>query len=101
MKTNSNLYTPGPWYAVEYAGHVSIQSTDFYENTDILDMDSNDSVEANAKLICAAPELLSVLQKIVEMNRQQAIDQYGEADKAESWACVTIARSAINKALLT
>jgi hypothetical protein len=35
------------------------------------------------------------LEKIIEMNRQHAEDQYGDANKAESWSCVIVAREAI------
>jgi len=38
---------------------------------------------------------LAALEKIVSMNRQTASDQYGDADKAESWACVSVARAAL------
>lgn len=38
------------------------------------------------------------LQKIVDMNRQTAQDQYGDAEKAEGWACVTVSRAAIAEA---
>lgn len=34
-------------------------------------------------------------QKIIDMNRQQALDQYGNAEKAEQWACVVVAREGI------
>lgn len=39
--------------------------------------------------------LRGALTKIIEMNRQHAQDQYGDANKAESWACVTVAREAL------
>jgi hypothetical protein len=35
------------------------------------------------------------LLKIIEMNRQHARDQYGDADRAESWSCVRVAREAL------
>ena len=35
------------------------------------------------------------LLKIIEMNRQHAEDQYGDPDKAESWACIRVAREAM------
>src|SRR5690349_15791992 len=35
------------------------------------------------------------LEKIIEMNRQNAEDQYGDAEKAESWSCVTVAREGL------
>lgn len=39
--------------------------------------------------------LRGALHKIIEMNRQQAIDQYGNADIAEQWGCVVVARRAL------
>lgn len=41
-------------------------------------------------------KLENALLKIIEMNRQTAIDQYGDADKAESWSCIVVARKALN-----
>jgi hypothetical protein len=35
------------------------------------------------------------LTKIIDMNRQHAHDQYGDANKAESWACIKAAREAL------
>jgi cell division protein FtsB len=39
------------------------------------------------------------LAQIIEMNRQHAEDQYGDADKAEGWSCIIVARAALAKAL--
>lgn len=50
-------------------------------------------------LAAAAPDLLAALEHIVEMNRMTARDQYGDAEKAESWSCVQVARAAIEKAM--
>jgi hypothetical protein len=36
------------------------------------------------------------LNKIIQMNRQQGEDQYGNPDKAEKWGCVVVAREALN-----
>ena len=38
------------------------------------------------------------LVQIIEINRQHAEDQYGDANKAESWGCVTIARQGLKGA---
>ena len=38
------------------------------------------------------------LVQIIEMNRQHAEDQYGDADKAESWSCVVVARQGLKGA---
>lgn len=43
-------------------------------------------------------EMLSALEKIIEMNRATAREQFGDSEQAERWACVTIARAAIAKA---
>lgn len=43
-------------------------------------------------------ELLESLEKIIEMNRATAREQFGDSEQAERWACVTIARTAIAKA---
>lgn len=39
----------------------------------------------------------SALLKVIEMNRQQAEEQYGDADKAEGWACVRVCREALQE----
>jgi len=38
------------------------------------------------------------LVHIIEMNRQHAEDQYGDANKAETWGCVTVARQGLKGA---
>lgn len=35
------------------------------------------------------------LLKIIEMNRQYAEDRYGDANKAESWPCIVVARAVL------
>lgn len=40
-------------------------------------------------------KLREALEKIIEMNRQHAEDQYGDANKAESWACIVVSRAAL------
>lgn len=59
----------------------------------------DEEIEANAHLIAAAPDLLNALINIEKWNVQQAIDQYGDANKANTWFCVVEARKAIHKAL--
>lgn len=64
MKTK---HTPGPWFAVDYSGTICIQDGHMYDDRDLLCYDpvfsdndplSKEEVDANAKLIVAAPELL-------------------------------------------
>jgi hypothetical protein len=42
--------------------------------------------------------LSNALEKIIEMNRQYAHDKYGDAERAETMACVTVAREALREA---
>ena len=39
--------------------------------------------------------LVAAAEKVIEMNRQHAADQYGDADKAESWGCVVVLRESL------
>jgi hypothetical protein len=43
-------------------------------------------------------DLLEALNKICDMNYQQAKDQYGDRSKAKTWGCVKVAEAAIKKA---
>lgn len=57
----------------------------------------------NARLIQSWHEaqvraLRQAAEKVIEMNRQHANDAYGDADKAENWACVVVLRKALNAA---
>ena len=54
--------------------------------------------EYDTKLVAAEQRnatLIHALLKIIQMNRQHAEDQYGDAEKAESWSCITVARDAL------
>jgi len=94
--------TKNNWHAIEFAGTIILKDSPFYEGKNILDYDDvgKEVADVNAKLAISASKLLSALEKIVEMNRQHADDEYGDPEKAESWSCVKVAREAINKALL-
>ncbi len=64
--------TRGEWHAVEYAGVISIQDSEFYEDSDkcnLLDYDyvGFEQAEANAKLIACAPELLYALKEAIRL----------------------------------
>lgn len=93
--------TKKDWHAIEFAGIIILKDEEFYEGKNILDYDDvgKEVADANAKLAISAPILLKALEKIVEMNHQHAEDEYGDKTKADNWACVRIAKEAINKAL--
>jgi hypothetical protein len=59
-------HTPGPWFPINYAGFWDIQTKDEYSETSVLQDDHYNNAEVNAKLCAAAPELLKVLQDVVE-----------------------------------
>jgi len=48
-----------------------------------------------ADLVDAYKHTFGALEKIIDMNRANALDKYGDADKAEAWACVIVARQGI------
>lgn len=50
---------------------------------------------AYREMIQAQTAQKAALQQIIDMNRQHAEDQYGDAEKAEQWACVKAARAAM------
>jgi hypothetical protein len=50
---------------------------------------------APAPAVAVDDTMRRALEKIIEMNRQHAEDQYGDAKKAESWSCVIVAREAL------
>lgn len=88
-------HTQGPWRYVHepgYCGELIAQ-----DGTTIAEFVVEPSLD-NARLIAAAPELLAALEKIIEMNVQWALDQHGDATKAENMDCVRVARAAIAKA---
>lgn len=52
-------------------------------------------LNAAAEAQAHAAELRGALEKIVEMNRQNSLDIFGDPDKAEQWVCVLVARAAL------
>ena len=52
-------------------------------------------LNAAAEAQAHAAELRGALEKIVEMNRQNSLDIFGDPDKAEQWLCVLVARAAL------
>jgi hypothetical protein len=85
-----NKYTPGPWFAVEYAGYFNIQSQDGYgEKYNLLDREEDENAEANAKLIAASPDLL---EACIEALKEMEFHNWHNSKTGN------LIRSAINKA---
>ena len=59
-------YTPGPWFAVNYAGYNNLQAQEYYGEPDLLNEQQSVNAEENARLAAAAPELLEALKDIIE-----------------------------------
>lgn len=61
---NETKFTPGPWFAVNYAGHFDIQNTNDYGGLDLLDFDNigQEQATANAALIAQAPAMYAAMQ---------------------------------------
>lgn len=87
-------FTPGPWKWDEAAGCFILNS-----NGEIVaEIDCCKGNRGDGPLIAAAPDMYEALEEIIAMNRQHAEDEYGDAERAEAWAYVTLARAALAKA---
>lgn len=52
-------------------------------------------VEAKIQLQQQNQKMREALEKIIDMNRTEALHRYGDPDKAENWACVKVARESL------
>jgi hypothetical protein len=49
------------------------------------------------RYMAALDAVEDALEQIIAMNRQTAYDKYGDAERAESWSCVAVARAALSR----
>ena len=93
-----NKHTPGPWFydtgktealIVEEDGATVAEIRTTYQTT------AHRSLEANARLMAAAPDLLAALKKI--MLEHDAL-QMADKKTGDRWPAATLARAAIKKA---
>lgn len=84
---------PDHWWAVGDGFAFDITSSEIVEYFDETGNSYNELHESVNKMKLA-------LEKIIEINRQQAFDQYGDAEKAETWSCVIVAREALKKIII-
>ena len=90
--TTTQQHTAGPWKVVE----ATVQSEEYV----ICDCDgfgdgAAPQIEANARLVAAAPDLLDALEELVERDRAEAAEA-GFTDDEMTW--LEDARRAIAKA---
>ncbi|WP_395046186.1 hypothetical protein [Flavobacterium sp.] len=90
--------TKGEWKFLDNGTYCEIQREKPLLSICAINMNI-EGYEENAKAIAAVPDLIEALQKIIEMNYQNAEDQYGDRNKADGWSCVTVAKKALKKAL--
>jgi len=94
------VHTPGPWLfrGKSDTVHKPSNTHPFGDEIFRFNDDSDGPSDADLSLILAAPYLLDALKKIINFNIQYCIERYGDESKAESMACVVVARAAIAKA---
>lgn len=83
-------FTPGHWYAVEYAGYWEIQDGPYYGDRSILDEVKDPCAKDNAILMSKAPDMYSALLKA-----KKAMEPYNNGEDLK----LSEAISEINKVL--
>lgn len=94
-----NTHTPGPWTTLTYNEntlHAEIMSGDVCLARIPHWPLANDESQANARLISAAPDLLSTLEKL--LSRAEKLDQSATHDGLQNCEAIANAREAIRKA---
>ena len=93
----SVVHTPGPWMVDSYTLTIGGTVCEIRNERSYLVAYVHDSPDqkGNAKLIAAAPRMKTALERIIDWNRQYAKDKHGDAEVAESWACIKEARDAL------
>lgn len=77
-------YTPGPWRMGEARANGEVLIYGYRQIVaSAIDMHREYTAEANARLIAAAPELLEVLEEIVEM-LELGVDPWGALKDAHA-----------------
>ncbi len=96
---NNTLHTPAPWQ-VDYSGNCHLGIIDKNERTIAfcsLQNENGDEDEANARLIASAPDLLSALERLLQIS-QDELDQSATHDGLVNCEALANARVAIAKA---
>lgn len=101
-------HTPGPWLLNQTSGathkvfggpHICDINGDEIAWPCFGSADTNDAANANAKLIAAAPELLSALKRTLDLAVGHACEARGiDGSECETWSWVKRARAAIAQA---
>ena len=81
---------PHTWVNLESPGHLGGMKIETHSSM------PDEELDANTRLIAAAPELLDALQRMVDMFERHIDGRPGPDDAAARWDC---ARAAIEKAI--
>lgn len=103
-KPGKGQHTPGPWNSIAYGkttkGEIIIAGGKEFSNllAEVYKQKNEDSQEANARLIAAAPELLEALKSLYE-NCSMIHNQWGEgANQKQADEAIRKGKEAIRKA---
>lgn len=91
--------------------NISIYEDATEENQEELESEMNANIELIADsgntynkcgilpsdLLWQRDDAIKALKNIIEMNYQNALDQYGDRNKAKSWSCVVVAEECLNR----
>lgn len=92
-------HTPGPWTYEQTHNDDIIWAGNFEVATMVYDRNVVPAVEANARLIAAAPDMLEALELLVgELRYVPDVKEYAKEANAEIDRVDAIARAAIAKA---
>lgn len=99
--SNTAKHTPGPWFVAE-AGLFKVASITHSTGIYADEMSSDESIQADARLIAAAPDLLEALQGLLNVvNDSRGVAGYhlnGDTAEWDEFYEVDAARAAITKA---
>ncbi|MFG1417212.1 hypothetical protein V5F38_05285 [Xanthobacter sp. V0B-10] len=100
----TSKHTQGPWYAVggmveidnDYIQDIcSVDPATFFQDSILRKKRSWEEIEANARLIAAAPEMLALLRAIVANHGKEAVQTHlDNTDLADALAAIAKAEAA-------
>jgi len=91
-------HTPGPWWNPSFSNEVMTTPDGQIKICRVFAVSEENSGEANAKLIAAAPELLEVLEDVAASRHIMMVQSPSKIELAEILATFERVKTVINKA---